>query len=566
MYRAKVYEGGQWRPQRSEAWSCEYAHTLLELMYHPQVYHTGQCDKWDDKDVRRWRCVWKRRCAHAHGRVDARSKEEATEEWKEHIRQAVGHAAAPALIARLTHPQGPQAAGNMAHAASAPLPTSESDQTDGRHGAAGYSNAVGRQSLNGGHVRSVSQPVEMLGHLHYGGPHSAAVNLNASSPAQAQQMGMTLQARSHSQQMLQLPGASSHNNNSTALSPTVSPNHSHKGRISPRPLSIPSPVPSNHSSTGASPSPHSLPATPTSASSSVSLSLFDIHGQSDASSRLWGSPHAAAAHSAGGSVASGSVDDSALHHTVGWNAPKSVPVVRNHHRRSVTMNDAFNASSAFPNGQQYAAASGSSFPLPFPLPPKAPLALHIPSTAANSTSPSVLSSSSASPSHLVPRNLFSNTSSLTASQVTSPTGRQAGSGRLLEEMRRMDGPVDRLDEDGTAGHNSCGGTGGGSGGGQLSDVAGSLLRQLEGLLACPFSLTACSTRPHVLHQPVLMPCCGVALCGGCAGLYVTCNDEQSCSCGHRYNEWERQQLNALPTQRLLTQVSTLLSDTKEMRG
>ena len=519
-------------------------------MYHPQVYHTGQCDKWDDKDVRRWRCVWKRRCAHAHGRVDARSKEEATEEWKEHIRHAVGPAAAPSLIARLSHPQGPQAAGNIAHAASAPLSINESEE-HGRHTPVGNTNAMGRQSVNGGHARSVSQPVEMLGHSHYGGQQSAAINLNASSPTHAQQMGMTLQARSHSQHVLQLPANSSHNN-STALSPTVSPNHNHKGRISPRPLSIPSPVPSNHSSTGASPSPHSLPATPTSASSSVSLSLFDIHASSDASSRLWGSPHAASSHSIGG--AAGSVDDSALHHTVGWNAPKSVPVVKNHHRRSVTMNDAFNVSSSFLYNNSNSA--NSAFP-----PPKTPLALHIPSTAANSSSPSVLSSSSASPSHLVPRNLFSNTSSLNASQVASPTGRQAA-GRLLEEMRRMDGSGERVEEE----QGGMSGGGGSSGRGQLVDGDGSLLRQLEGLLACPFSLTSCSTRPHLLHQPVLMPCCGVAVCEGCAGLYVSCNDEQSCSCGRRYNDWERQQLNAQPTQRLLQQITSLLSDNREGRS
>ena len=552
VYRAKVYENGQWRPQRSEAWACEYAHTLLELMYHPQVYHTGQCDKWDDRDVRRWRCVWKRRCAHAHGRVDVRSKEEATEEWKEHIRQTVGPAAAPALIARLTHPQGPQAAGNVEHAASAPLPMSGSEETDGRYVPMSHANALNRQSVNGGHVRSVSQPVEMLGQSHYSGHQTAAMN-HAASTSAAQQMGMTLQARSNSQQMLQLPTNSSHSNSSTtALSPTVSPNHSHKGRISPRPLSIPSPVPSNHSSTGASPSPHSLPATPTSGSSS--LSLFDIHATSDASNRLWGSPNAATTHSTAG--AAGSVDDSALHHTVGWNAPKAVPVVRNHHRRSVTMNDAYNINSAY-QAQLYG-NSGSSFTVPKP-----PLALHMPSTSANSSSPSVLSSSSASPSHLVPRNLFSTTSSLNASQVTSPTNRQTG-GRLLDEIRRVDEPTERQlrEEDSGPVH-----TGGGSGvGAQLGGVDGSLLRQLEGTLACPFSLTSCSTRPHLLHEPVLMPCCGVAVCGGCAGLYVTCNDEQSCSCGHRYDEWERQQLSALPTQRLLQQITSLLSNTNDGRG
>jgi hypothetical protein len=42
-------------------WDCEYAHTLLELMYHPQVYKTGLCDHFDENDLSKWRCVWKRR-------------------------------------------------------------------------------------------------------------------------------------------------------------------------------------------------------------------------------------------------------------------------------------------------------------------------------------------------------------------------------------------------------------------------------------------------------------------------------------------------------------------------
>ena len=584
IYRAKVFEHGAWRPQRCEVWACEYAHTLLELMYHPQVYHTGQCDKWDDKDVRRWRCVWKRRCAHAHGRTDARSKEEATEEWKEHIRQAVGPAAAPALIARLTHPQGPQAAGNLVHAASAPLPISEGEETDGRLAVVTSTNTNNRSSVNGGHVRSVSQPVELLGHSQYSSQQNVAVNLNASSPT-AQQMGMTLQARSHSQHVLQLPNnvAVHNNSNSAGSSPAISPNqthnHNHKGRISPRPLSIPSPIPSTHSSTSnngrnSSASPHSLPATPTSASSSVSLSLFDIHGgSSDGASRLWGSPGAAAGAGGSGVGGVGSVDDSALHHTVGWNAPRSVPVLKQHHRRSVTMNDAFHTSTAYhaqplynnnnnnSNNNNNNNNNGSAFPLP-----KAPLALHIPSTAASSASASVISSNSASPTHLVPRNLFSNTASLTASQVASPTalgrlnpgagsagadGSVAGGGRLLDELRRMDGGERMVDD----------GAGVGAGGsGCDADVAVSVVRQLEGLLTCPFSMSACSTRPHLLHQPVQMSCCGVAVCGGCVDLFISCSDEQRCSCGHRYDQWEQQQLSTLPTQRLLSQITALLTE------
>ncbi len=48
-------------PGKTTEWDCDYAHTLLELMYHPQVYKTGLCDHFDESDVATWRCVWKRR-------------------------------------------------------------------------------------------------------------------------------------------------------------------------------------------------------------------------------------------------------------------------------------------------------------------------------------------------------------------------------------------------------------------------------------------------------------------------------------------------------------------------
>jgi hypothetical protein len=43
-----VIKDGQLVPQETDGeWDCEYAHTLLELMYHPQVYHTTSCDHFD---------------------------------------------------------------------------------------------------------------------------------------------------------------------------------------------------------------------------------------------------------------------------------------------------------------------------------------------------------------------------------------------------------------------------------------------------------------------------------------------------------------------------------------
>ena len=117
-FKPKILKNGVLVPQESAEWDCEYAHTLLELMYHPQVrrrsswlclsasaaclhsarslmpcvffscllafsslqvYKTGLCDHFDSNNPLSWRCVWKRRCAHSHGEQDVRTKEEATE-------------------------------------------------------------------------------------------------------------------------------------------------------------------------------------------------------------------------------------------------------------------------------------------------------------------------------------------------------------------------------------------------------------------------------------------------------------------------------------------------------
>jgi len=84
-HKPKIMKNGQLVPQESDEWECDYAHTLLELMYHPQVYKTGLCDHFNEEDPSTWKCVWKRRCAHSHGRDDVRTKEEATDDWTAHI-------------------------------------------------------------------------------------------------------------------------------------------------------------------------------------------------------------------------------------------------------------------------------------------------------------------------------------------------------------------------------------------------------------------------------------------------------------------------------------------------
>ena len=100
-FKPKVMKNGQLVPQESDEWDCEYAHTLLELMYHPQVYKTSRCDHFMEENPSTWKCVWRRRCAHSHGREDIRSKEDATEEWKQHLMVALPRAESMNNLARL---------------------------------------------------------------------------------------------------------------------------------------------------------------------------------------------------------------------------------------------------------------------------------------------------------------------------------------------------------------------------------------------------------------------------------------------------------------------------------
>ena len=43
------------------------------------------CDHFRQNDPHSWKCVWKRRCAHAHGHADLKSKEQAVEGWRRHL-------------------------------------------------------------------------------------------------------------------------------------------------------------------------------------------------------------------------------------------------------------------------------------------------------------------------------------------------------------------------------------------------------------------------------------------------------------------------------------------------
>lgn len=64
---------GQWSlPSHcSQAERCPYSHTLLEQMYHPQIYKTSQCINYNSKGGNK--CKWGAYCTHAHGEDDVRS-------------------------------------------------------------------------------------------------------------------------------------------------------------------------------------------------------------------------------------------------------------------------------------------------------------------------------------------------------------------------------------------------------------------------------------------------------------------------------------------------------------
>lgn len=61
---------------------CEYSHTLLEQMYHPNIYKTGLCNKFSsDPSINQ--CAWSALCTHAHGPTDRERQIRALAKYKE---------------------------------------------------------------------------------------------------------------------------------------------------------------------------------------------------------------------------------------------------------------------------------------------------------------------------------------------------------------------------------------------------------------------------------------------------------------------------------------------------
>ena len=478
---------GQWRPQACESWECELAHSQLELMYHPALYKTSQCLRFDERDARRWRCLWRRRCAHAHGRRDCRSRQQALEEWKEHIAAHLPPQAARQTAHRLLSMQtnslsacsanGVQSAAGAAgaqpqHSASSPLPVTAADCWQWQGGDAQL--AVRRLSAYGGgegapgsgqHVRSVSQPVELMTRRGDSGSASPAWTApRTTGPHLAGTDSLSTQA---------LPPA--------CTSPSLA--QGTRGR-----LTVPLAPDSAPAAAPASTLP--LAATPLSASASSSLSLFTLRPDSG----LWASPHAAQV-----------LDDCALQAGRGWSSERGEQQPQQH-RRSLTVGDAVIC-------HRTALA-------PQPLPPLAsePFASCPPQLSASESVS--FSSSSPSPSHLVPRHLLSSAASLSSSGGSSPSSSAAGAERAGAASVSKD-------------------------------------ERLSGLLLCPFSS---SVSVHWLRRPVTLPCCGLALCQSCLlQHYCLAVRDATCRCGHRHSEQQRSSLPSLPVNPLLDAIAAIVA-------
>lgn len=61
--------------------NCESSHTLLEQMYHPNIYKTGLCNKFN-QDPQLDTCTWGNLCTHAHGALDRERQIQALNTYK----------------------------------------------------------------------------------------------------------------------------------------------------------------------------------------------------------------------------------------------------------------------------------------------------------------------------------------------------------------------------------------------------------------------------------------------------------------------------------------------------
>lgn len=67
---------------------CQFSHTLLEQMYHPNIYKTGMCNKYSP-DPATNNCSWSALCTHAHGPQDRDRQVRALTKFRELIEAGV---------------------------------------------------------------------------------------------------------------------------------------------------------------------------------------------------------------------------------------------------------------------------------------------------------------------------------------------------------------------------------------------------------------------------------------------------------------------------------------------
>lgn len=72
-YSVKVHGTSRWNSPSTcdNGDRCQYAHTLLEQMYHPNIYKTSMCINYINANGNK--CQWEQFCTHAHGSQDIRN-------------------------------------------------------------------------------------------------------------------------------------------------------------------------------------------------------------------------------------------------------------------------------------------------------------------------------------------------------------------------------------------------------------------------------------------------------------------------------------------------------------
>lgn len=75
--------------------SCRFTHTLLEQMYHPLIYKSEKCNKWDETKSEKDGCPWGSLCTHSHGEKDVARLKAALQRLSDLKERRAGRVPAP---------------------------------------------------------------------------------------------------------------------------------------------------------------------------------------------------------------------------------------------------------------------------------------------------------------------------------------------------------------------------------------------------------------------------------------------------------------------------------------